>query len=133
MKNKYSPESQEFGEDCHDSLVAFLKQNKPIVPPPAPNFEQQLFAEIRKSPRSPSRLTPWLLLVIPIAIASGLGFNWATNRSTYQVANISETDQAEIEQLLISSWNINDDSVDQSVANPSEAQFLNELAPIEYE
>jgi|GEM_PF-623536 len=157
MKDKYFqglPEN--FGEDsresAHDSLVSFLKQNKPIAPPPAPDFEQQLFAEIRKYPQqSPKsakanlrRWLPWALL-IPAAIASALAFNWATNRSQYQVANIpnisqgkliSEDEQVEIEQSLINSWSATDINVLHAAntsTTASDTQLLMELSPLEYE
>jgi hypothetical protein len=142
MKNKYSQDFPEnFSEDPHDnsdtSLVAFLKQNKPIAPSPAPNFEQQLFAEISKYPqRSPKpsylrRWLPWALL-IPAAIATGIGFNWATNRAQYQIANISEADQSAIEQSLINSWDVTDATVSQSTSS-TDTQLLIELSPLEYE
>lgn len=151
MKNKYAQGSQDFpenfGEDPNensgDSLVAFLKQNKPIAPPPALDFEQQLFAEIsqypQQSPKSSKanlwRWLPWTLL-IPAAIATGLTFNWATNRSQYQIASISESEKAEIEQSLISSWNMTDDLTNQAVnagATATDTQILSELAPLDYE
>ncbi len=148
MKNKYSQDfPKHFGEDPNensdDSLLSFLKQNKPIAPPPAPNFEQQLFAEISKYPqRSPKsskanlrRWLPWALL-LPAAIATGITFNWATNRSQYQMASISETEKAEIEQSLISSWNMTDNMIDQSVntaPTSTDTQLLSELSPLDYE
>ena len=152
MKNKYSqdfPEHvsedpRENSDDSSDhSLLSFLKQNKPIAPSPTPDFEQQLFAEISKYPqRSPKssranlrRWLPWAVL-LPAAIATGLTFNWITNRSQYQVPIISESERAEIEQSLISSWNMTDDITDQAVNTASTAtdtQLLNELAPLDYE
>lgn len=148
MKNKYSQDfPKHFGEDPNensdDSLLSFLKQNKPIAPPPAPNFEQQLFAEISKYPqRSPKsskanlrRWLPWALL-LPAAIATGITFNWATNRSQYQMASISEAEKAEIEQSLISSWNMTDNMIDQSVntaPTSTDTQLLSELSPLDYE
>jgi len=154
MKNKYSqgfPESfgEETSESSHDSLVSFLKQNKPIAPPPAPNFEQQLFAEILKHPQRSAksylrRWLPWTLL-IPAAIATGLTFNWVTNRAQYQVANIpnisqgkliSEDDQVEIEQSLINSWSATDITGLQAAntaTTASDSQLLQELSPLVYE
>jgi hypothetical protein len=152
MKNKYSQDFPEhFGEspseDSDDSsdqsLLSFLKQNKPIAPPPATNFEQQLFAEISKYPqRSPKsskanlrRWLPWALL-IPVAIATGLTFNWVTNRSQYQVASISESEKAEIEQSLISSWNMTDDTTYQAVntaPTSTDTNLLSELSPLDFE
>lgn len=147
MKNKYTQGSQDlsenFGEDSELSLLIFLKQNKPIAPPPVLDFEQQLFAEISKYPqRSPKsskanlwRWLPWTLL-IPAAIATGITFNWATNRSQYQIASISESEKAEIEQSLISSWHMTDDLTNQAVntgATATDTQILSELAPLEYE
>ncbi len=143
---------ENFGEAPSDdsdlSLVAFLKQNKLIAPPPAPNFEQQLFAEISKYPQRSSRSTkshfrkwlPWALL-IPVAIATGITFNWVNNRSQLQIASnpslnqISEADQAAIEQSLVSSWNVTDDVVLQTpnASVSTETQLLNELSPLEYE
>jgi hypothetical protein len=139
MKDKYSQES-------HDSLVGFLKQNKAIAPPPASNFEQQLFAEIAKYPQ-PSlkslpkfrlrRWLPWTLL-IPAAIATSLTFNWVTNRSQLEMASnsnlMSEAEKVAIEQTLISSWNVTDESVSQTNSqNPtSDLQILSELSPLEY-
>jgi hypothetical protein len=139
MKDKYSQES-------HDSLVGFLKQNKAIAPPPASNFEQQLFAEIAKYPQPSSkslpkfrlrRWLPWTLLV-PAAIATSLTFNWATNRSQLEMASnsnlMSEAEQMAIEQTLISSWNVTDESVSQtnSQNSTSDLQILSELSPLEY-
>ncbi len=155
MKNPNPQESQNnFDGDLHDSsdmtLVNFLKQNKPIAPPPAPNFEQQLFAEISKYPqrkvnKNLKHWQPWLL-AIPVAIAASFAFNWATSRSQMQLANnsnqpqinnsISESDQVAIEQSLISSWTVSDDVVYQSTAttaNSAESQILTDLTPIEYE
>ncbi len=140
MKDKYSQES-------HDSLVGFLKQNKAIAPPPASNFEQQLFAEIAKYPQPSSkslpkfklrRWLPWALL-IPAAIATSMTFNWATNRSQLQMASnsnlMSEAEQIAIEQTLISSWNVTDDAVSSSQINSqtstSDLQILSELSPLE--
>ena len=140
MKDKYSQES-------HDSLVGFLKQNKAIAPPPASNFEQQLFAEIAKYPQPSSkflskfklrRWLPWTLL-IPAAIATSMTFNWATNRSQLQMASnsnlMSEAEQIAIEQTLISSWNVTDDAVSSSQINSqtstSDLQILSELSPLE--
>ena len=139
MKDKYSQES-------HDSLVGFLKQNKAIAPPPAPNFEQQLFAEIAKYPQQSSkslskfrlrRWLPWTLL-IPAAIATSLTFNWVTNRSQLEMASnsnlMSEAEKVAIEQTLISSWNVTDESVSQtnSQNSTSDLQILSELSPLEY-
>ena len=155
MKNKYSQDCLESsGDDSSDNsdmpLVNFLKQNKPIAPSPAPNFEQQLFAEISKYPlRSPKplksslrRLLPWALF-IPAVIVTGLTFNWVNNRSQYQVANvssqsqlISEADQAAIEQSLINSWDATDLSVSQvtnTATTSSDTQLLMDLSPLEYE
>jgi hypothetical protein len=139
MKDKYSQES-------HDSLVGFLKQNKAIAPPPASNFEQQLFAEIAKYPQPSSkslpkfrlrRWLPWTLL-IPAAIATSLTFNWVTNRSQLEMASnsnlMSEAEKVAIEQTLISSWNVTDESVSQtnSQNSTSDLQILSELSPLEY-
>jgi len=146
MKNPNFPQPQEnFDGDPRDqtdmALVNFLKQNKPIAPPPAPNFEQQLFAEISKYPqksknRSLKRWLPWAL-VIPVAIATGIGFNLANNRSQFQIAtnSLSEADQSAIEQSLINSWDATDVSVAQtsSTTTTTDTQLLMELSPLEYE
>ncbi len=160
MNNKYPQESNNFADDFSEtygedssensdaSLIAFLKQNKPIAPLSAPDFEQQLFAEISKYPqRSPLpksqkshlwRWLPWALL-IPAAIATGITFNWATNRSQFQIASnptpMSESEKAAIEQSLINSWNVTDDVVFQTtnMATPTDTQILIGLAPLEYE
>jgi len=150
MKNPNFQQPQEnFDGDPFDwtdmTLVNFLKQHKPIAPPPAPNFEQQLFAEIRKYPqRSPhtnlnknfKRWLPWTL-AIPVILATGIGFNLATNRSQLQIASnsMSEADQTAIEQSLINSWDIADIKVAQpiSTATTTDTQLLMELSPLEYE
>ncbi len=158
MNNKYPQKSQglpeNYSEDSSEnfdaSLVAFLKQNKPIAPISAPDFEQQLFVEISKYPqRSPLKSPesqksnlrhwfPWALL-IPAAIATGITFNWTTNRSQLQLASntiqISESEKAAIEQSLISSWNVTDDVVLQAtnMATPTDTQILIGLDPLEYE
>ncbi len=153
MKNEYSQEN--FKEDPNEyldqSLIVFLKQNKPIAPPPASNFEQQLFAEISKYPqksllstKNSANLRRWWLwaLLIPAAIATGVTFNWVTNRSQLQIATVtnlnqmSEVDQSAIEQSLISSWNVTDDVVldtTNTVTNSTDTQLLLELSPLEYE
>lgn len=167
MKNKYTQEPQDFSEDfggdapknshessSHDSLVSFLKQHKSIAPPPAPNFEQQLFAEISKYPQPvakpfKARLRRWLpwALAIPVAIATGVAFNWATSRTPqYQIANapnitqgkpqgktIGEADRAEIEQSLIYSWDATDNTATPSSSTSTDNQILSELSPLEYE
>jgi hypothetical protein len=155
MKNKHSQDflenSDENPSDNSDlTLVNFLKQNKPIAPSPAPNFEQQLFTEISKYPqRSPKllksslrRWLPWALF-IPTVIATGLTFNWVNNRSQYQVANVSsqsqlvsEADKDAIEQSLINSWDATNLSVSQvtnTATASSDTQLLMDLSPLEYE
>ena len=151
MKDNHSQEFKDnFDDSSHDSLVAFLRQNKAIAPPPAPNFEQQLFAEISKYSQPASKpskfhlkspLRRWWLwtLLIPAAIATSITFNWATNRSQLQVATnsnlapMSESEQMAIEQTLISSWNVADESVSQtnSQNSTSDLQILSELSPLE--
>ena len=149
MKNFDFQESPEnFGRDLSDDtdvgLVNFLKQNKLIAPPPAENFEKQLFAEISKHPhksaqKSLKRWLPWLM--IPAAIATYLTFNWVTNRGQLQIADranysqMSDSEKIEIEKSLVSSWSITDDAVYQTTnsANSADNQFLIDLAPIEYE
>lgn len=143
--NHYQEFKDNFDDSSHDSLVAFLKQNKAIAPPPAPNFEQRLFAEISKYPQQSSknlskfrlrRWLPWTLL-IPAAIATSLTFNWVTNRSQLQVATnpnlapMSETEQMAIEQTLISSWNVTDEAQLSSQNSTSDLQILSELSPLE--
>ena len=150
MKNPNFPQTQEnFDGDPRDetdmNLVNFLKQNKPIAPPPASNFEQQLFAEISKYPqRSPhenlkksfQRWLPWAL-AIPVVIATGIGLNFANNRSQLQIASnsMSEADQSVIEQSLVNSWSSSDVSVAQptSTTASTDIQLLMELSPLEYE
>lgn len=146
MKNPNFQQPQEnFDGDPRDEtdmiLVNFLKQNKPIAPSPAPNFEQKLFAEISKYPqRSPrrgfKRWLPWVL-AIPVVLATGIGFNLVNNRSQLQIASnsMSEADQSAIEQSLINSWNSTDVSVAQptSTTTTTDTQLLMELSPLEYE
>jgi hypothetical protein len=146
MNNPNFPQPQEnFDGDPRDqtdmALVNFLKQNKPIAPPPAPNFEKQLFAEISKYPQKSSnrnlkRWLPWAL-TIPVILATGIGFNLANNRSQLQVASnsFSEADRAAIEQSLINSWDATDVSVAQptSTTASTDTQLLMELSPLEYE
>jgi hypothetical protein len=151
MKRKYPQNSPEnFDETSSNevdmTLVNFLQQNKPIAPLPAPNFEQQLFAEIGKYPQRSTnrhfkRWLPWALAV-PVVLVTGLGFNLANNRSQLQIASnaISEADQSAIEQSLINSWRGNDVTVAQSTAQSTnnatastDTQLLMELSPFEYE
>lgn len=54
----------------------------------------------------------------------------ANNPSANQ---ISETDQAAIEQSLISSWNVTNDVVLQTTNTSTDTRLLAELAPLEYE
>lgn len=157
MKNENSQENfkEDPNEYLDESLIVFLKQNKPIAPPPASNFEQQLFTEISKYPQKSPLFTNlftknsanlrrgWLwALLIPAAIATGVTFNWVNNRSQLQISSIpelnqmSEVDQAAIEQSLISSWNITDDVVLQTTntaTTSTDTQLLLELSPLEYE
>ena len=143
MKNPDRPEKFDPtpSDEADMTLVNFLQQHKAIAPPPAPHFEQQLFAEISKYPqrstnRNFKRWLPWAL-AIPVTLAAGFGFNLATNRSQLQIATnqMSESEQAAIEQTLISSWNVSDDMAIQttSIATASDTQLLMELSPLEYE
>ena len=148
MKNPNFQEQQEnFDGDPRDQtdmdLVNCIKQNKLIAPPPAPNFEQRLFAEISKYPqksnnRSIKRWLHWTV-VIPVVIASGIGFNLANNRSQLQIASnsISESERAAIEQSLINSWDVTDVSVapisSTTNSTDTQTQLLMELSPLEYE
>lgn len=119
----------------HDSLVAFLKQNKPIAPPCHSNFEQQLFAEISKYPqRSPAKISRYWAWVAPVLVVAGLGLTWNFSRSQYQTATtLSESEQAAIEQSLINSWSMNDDTTLTASNTSTDSQLLHELAPLEYE
>lgn len=139
MKNKYS---QDFDHDNDDALVAFLQQNKSPVPVPATNFEEKLYAEISKYPQRslmPLRASfrRWLpfILAVPISLGVAMGITY-TNRSPYQMANksvgITESERAEIEKSLISSWSMADDLAVSS-ANGIESQLLVELTPLDYE
>lgn len=142
MKNKY-PEDfpEDFGNtpssDKDMALINFLQQNKPSVPPPAPNFEQQLFAEISKYPQKSqdknlNRWWPWAL-AIPAAIATILTINLSNNRLSTNFA-VSEADQAAIEQTLISSWNTSEDlSQNTGTTISTDTQMLMDLSPLEYE
>ncbi|MFM7888032.1 MAG: hypothetical protein ACKPCM_15380 [Pseudanabaena sp.] len=146
MKNPNFPQPQENSDgdpqvQTDIALVNFLKQNKPITPLPAHHFEQQLFAEISKYPqksknRSLKRWLPWTLL-IPVAIATAIGFKLVNNRSHLQVAtnSISEAERGAIEQSLINSWDAADFSVAQtsSMTTSTDTQLLMELSPLEYE
>ncbi len=152
MTDKYSQkineqiegQNEQLDDIAHESLVAFLKQNKPIAPPCAPNFEQQLFAAISEYPqRSPSGISilrSWAWLV-PVIVAAGLGLTWNFSRSQYQtaskptnsIATISESEQAAIEQSLINSWSMNEDPTLTATSVSTDNQLLYELAPLEYE
>ncbi|OIP71027.1 MAG: hypothetical protein AUK48_13060 [Oscillatoriales cyanobacterium CG2_30_44_21] len=139
MKNKYS---QDFDHDADASLVTFLQQNKSPVPAPAPNFEEQLYAEISKYPQRslmPFRadFSRWLpmILAVPISLGVAIGITY-TNRSQYQMANkstgITELERVEIEKSLISSWSMADDLTISS-ANGIDSQLLLDLTPLDYE
>ncbi|PZU98399.1 MAG: hypothetical protein DCE90_04605 [Pseudanabaena sp.] len=140
MNDKYS---QDFDSDADASLVTFLKQNKPPVPAPAVNFEEQLYAEISKYPQRslmPFRASfrRWLpvILAVPISMGVAVGLLY-TNRSQYQMATkssvgITEAEKAEIEKSLISSWSMTEDLA-VSTANNLDSQLLAELAPLDYE
>ena len=153
MTDKYSQKINEHDgqseqlDIAHDSLVTFLKQHKPIAPPCDPNFEQQLFAKISQHPqRSPSKiksktksLRSWTWLV-PAILAAGLGLTWNFSRSQYQTASnptnpitISESEQAAIEQSLVSSWSMGDETTLTATNASTDNQLLYELAPLEYE
>ncbi|MCA6553473.1 MAG: hypothetical protein ACK5EU_05405 [Pseudanabaena sp.] len=146
MKKPNFPEHQEnFAGEPRDqtdmALVNFIKQNKPITPPPAPNFEQRLFTEISKYPqksnnRSIKRWFPWAVaVVIPVVIAAGIGFNLANNRSQLQIASnsVSESERAAIEQSLINSWDATDVTLSTTSSTDTQTQLLMELSPLEYE
>ena len=147
MTDKYSQKINEHDgqseqlDIAHDSLATFLKQHKPIAPPSNPNFEQQLFAEISKYPqRSPSKISRSWTWFIPAIVAAGLGLTWNFSRSQYQTASnptnpitISESEQAAIEQSLISSWSMGDETTLTATNASTDNQLLYELAPLEYE
>ena len=147
MNNKYPQDLPEgfdydFDSDADASLVTFLKQNKSPAPTPASNFEERLYTEINKYPQRslmPLRVSfrRWLpiILAVPISLGVAVGLTY-TNRSQYQMANksinITESERAEIEKSLISSWSMADDLSVLS-ASSTDSKILAELAPLDYE
>ena len=138
---------ESFDDPSHQSLLAFMKQNKPIAPSADADFEQRLFAEINKYPqRSPQQtahqpLKRWLpmMLIIPTAIVALVSWNWINGRNQYQMATnqISDAEKLAIEQSLINSWNMTEDNtlLTASISNASakDVQILQDLSPLEYE
>jgi hypothetical protein len=135
----------------HDALVSFLKQHKPIAPPPRANFEQQLFAEINKYPLTTShrysgkqhwRWWAWFV-TIPTAIAVfggvHLGMHLFHGRSQGQYAQqpVNEAEQAAIESSLIRSWSMHEDVValasDLTDESTRDVKILLYVPPVEYE
>lgn len=99
-----------FNHDSDDRrLVAFLRQNKPIVPEPAIDLEQRIMDEIgrqaipQQQTQPVRKLWPKGLLVASGAIAAGIMSIWAVNRQM-QPAAISEAERVQIEASLIKSW-----------------------------
>ncbi len=139
--------SGKFDDVSHQSLVAFMKQNKPSAPLASPDFEQRLFAEISKHPqRSPQQianrqLKRWLpmVLVIPAAIAALVSLNWINGRNQYQMASnqLTDAEKLAIEQSLINSWNMTEDNalITASISDSGtkDTQILQDLSPLEYE
>jgi hypothetical protein len=125
-------------EDQEDqNLVAFIRQHKPIAPPPSVNLEQQILVQIEQIPVEHApvamisqtkgrirRLTKALWL-LPAAIAIGAGLFLANNRQP-QFA-LSEAESLEIEAALISSWS---DAIDydlDAVGDPYSEPAITEL------
>jgi hypothetical protein len=108
-----------FEEQEDQKLTAFLKQHKPIAPPPAIDLEQQILAQIERIPIADQTATAtsqplpgkikksrhWLtkgLWLLPAAIAIASGIFWANNRQPEFA--LSEAERLELEAALISSW-----------------------------
>jgi hypothetical protein len=129
-------------------LVAFLRQHKPIAPPPGIDLEKQILAQIEHVPlanqanhlvaatsdrslrkqnqRSQlSKLNKGLWL-LPAAIAISAGVFWANHRQP-QFA-LSEAERLEIEAAMISSWSGSIDRDVETVIDPYAVPGNTELA-----
>ena len=92
-----------------DSLVAFIKQYRPAIPPTAANFEEELMELIERETTLPQQQSHSLVFAIPrikslIPIASatlaGLLLSWGG----YRLLNPSPS-IAQLELFLVNSWN----------------------------
>ncbi|MDX2255265.1 MAG: hypothetical protein NW214_07110 [Pseudanabaenaceae cyanobacterium bins.39] len=135
-------------DPSHDALVSFLKQHKPIAPPPKANFEQELLAaidqEIRQAALGQTKRTvlrkwlPWVA-TIPAVIAAIVGVSLVNSRSNWEYASkpLNDRDRETIESSLISSWSMNEDvvSLASDLTNDStrDAKILMYVPPVEYE
>lgn len=95
---------QDFDRD-QQSLVNFLRQHRPDVPPPAANLEQLILSQIAPH-QDAVRVLPkfsfnrlWLL---PTAIATAAIITWQYTRPMQPV--LSQSDRQNIEASLVTGW-----------------------------
>ena len=87
-----------------EKLITFLRQNRPVPPPPGVQAEKQLMKLIEK------QLIPWrpkrrhLVWAIPGACAASLLLVWGSYRWLNPAPEIA-ADSAELEAFVIDSWN----------------------------
>ncbi|MGK7872592.1 MAG: hypothetical protein AB4426_04565 [Xenococcaceae cyanobacterium] len=88
-----------------EKLVAFLRQHRPVPPPAAANFEEQLMMELVQRQPIPSqgKRYPFLWAVFS-AIAAGLLLTWGGYRLLNHSPQIA-ADTDELETFLVNNWN----------------------------
>ena len=103
-----------------EKLVAFVRQNRPVPPPAAANFEEQLLEGIDRQPIPSQQPRHRVFWAIPSAVAAGLLLAWGG----YRLLNPA-TNTAELEVFLVNSWNgaIGETSLTSQTESP-EADWL---------
>lgn len=84
--------------DDHD-LVRFLKQNRPIVPPPSPDLTARLMVKI--APSHPPKVG---IALVAILVTLGI----VSLKPTWQTAS---TDSENIEAQILSNWQMAEDDL----------------------
>jgi len=111
--------------DDHD-LVAFLKQNQPIAPPPSPNLQAVIMEQVINIPIAKSSILPkigikkiGLVGAVIITALSLIVFNQTRSMQTA----FNEAENLTIEKSLLSNWQIADEEFTSSYSVLSNSNY----------
>lgn len=92
----------EFPDENDERVVSFLKQYRPLPPPPSPNLEGELMRRIERKPIAAKSSAP-LLWIIPGVITVCVALVWSSSRWFNPSPKIAAHPE-ELEAFLIDTW-----------------------------
>lgn len=102
-----------------DRLVDFLRQHRPLPPPPDLDLEQQIMSAIAEKPRFEERRSRRLVLIAP-AIAALVLIAWV-GKSLLMPPTPTAAELASLEAFLENTWNDEPSDTSLDLVDPSDS------------